>query len=112
MVGGGQAPEIPMELQEDVLRELFGGRSVLKEVEGDAEHHPLMASDQGLELERLLEFGLVFVCGESGPHPSRDLYEKDGAPGCRPAYFSSAGVFVSGPMPAIWSRAGSSLAPS
>jgi len=108
-----------MELQEHVLGELFGGGAIVKEVEGDAEHHRLMTVDERLEIEGYL--GLERG-GQGGPHPSRDIYEKDGAPGCRlneegrgqRAYFASAEacVLVSGPMPEICSRAGSSFAPS
>ena len=75
-----------VELQEDVLRELFGGRSILKDVETDAEDHRLVPADQGLEVVGF-DYG-----GECGPHPSRDIYEKDGEAGCR-----AEGLFLFGP---------------
>jgi len=81
MVGRLQGVEMSMQLEEDVLRELFGRRAILKEVEGDAEHHGLVPPDQGLELDCDVDgvSGVSGGGGECSPHPSRDIYEKDGA---------------------------------
>src|SRR5262249_32943779 len=88
VIGGLEAAEMVMQLQEHVLREVFGRRPVLQGVIRDAEHHRLMTCDEDVEVQRVerVDRGGVESAGVGGeccPHPSWDIYEKDGAVGCR-----------------------------
>src|SRR5262249_3210456 len=84
MIGRLEAAKMMMQLKKDLLREVLRGRPVLEVVIGDAEHHRLMTCDQDVEVERIDGRGLDGACvgSECGSHPSWDIYEKDGAPGC------------------------------
>ena len=51
VLGRLQSRQVPVQLEKHILRELLGRGSILEEVKGDAEHHPLMPPHQVVELE-------------------------------------------------------------